>query len=82
MSKPLNILYDPITDTVIAEGFLYAGVMFRSMALARPGTWLRIEDRGDGRITVFEPDEGTMRAFDAITLRSAQLRSKKDGDHG
>lgn len=64
---PLAIEYDEARDIVTICGMRYTGSMFRALAFASPGTWLRINERGDGWLTVFNVADETERMFDAIT---------------
>lgn len=63
----MNIHYDEASDTVTICGIKYSGIFFRTMAIAEPGTWLRIEGRKDGVISVFNPGDTNARSFDLLT---------------
>ena len=67
----MEIKHDPATDTVLIEGVTYSCEVFRCLALASPGSWLRIEERRDGVITVFSPSDETEKAFDLIVGRGS-----------
>jgi hypothetical protein len=72
MNDPLLIVQDVPSDLVYIEGIRYAGVVFRSMMLAEPGTWLRIEERRDGTITVYKPNDAVHRVFDTLVGRGVR----------
>ena len=52
MEDALNVIYDATTDVLRVNGMSYSGHIFRMLALADPGTWLRIEGRDNGVISV------------------------------
>lgn len=74
----LNIAYDSGRDVVTIEGVQYSGHLFRSLGLRgfEPGTWLRIEQRADGLLTVYSVPEETERSFDAIAGRGIAAMPK------
>ena len=66
----LQIDYDQAQDIVRINGVLYAGLLFRAMQMAQPGTWLRIEGRrNDGALIVHSVSEAVERTFDSIIGR-------------
>jgi hypothetical protein len=65
----LDIQVDEDREVVTICGARYSFEIFRTLGIAPPGTWLRIEDRKDGVVTVFRVSEETERSFDAITGR-------------
>jgi hypothetical protein len=71
MDATLNVEYNPHTDELIVDGVRYSGHLFRTLALCEPGTWLRLEDRRDGVVSVFTPGPELERAFDAMTGKGA-----------
>jgi hypothetical protein len=71
MGDPLNIEYDQRLDVVTVDGVCYAGHLFRTLSLCEPGTWLRLEARRDGVVSVFTPGSELERAFDAMTGKGA-----------
>ncbi len=74
-ARPLTVYAEG--DDLVICGVRYAGELFRQLALASPGTWLRIEGRPpDGVITVFVPTAEMERTFDAISGRAAASRVK------
>ena len=71
MDAALNVDYDQHRDVLTVDGVRYAGHLFRLLALCEPGTWLRLEDRRDGLVSVFTPGPNLERAFDAMTGKGA-----------
>ena len=71
-NEQLVIEYDEEHDILRICGVPYAGQLFRTMALAEPGHWFRIEarDKEHGQITIFSPDEAVRRMFDIVTKRT------------
>jgi len=65
----ISVQYCPLTDTSLIEGVKYAGEFFRSLAIATPGQWLRIESREDGVLTVFTPQERMNQFFDSTVSK-------------
>lgn len=69
-TKPnLDYDYDSEDDVITIEGIAYSGELFRAAAFSNIGTWMRIEDRNNGSISVFSPNDGTASLFDAMTGR-------------
>lgn len=67
---PLKVEYDYRNDVISIGGVKYSCALFRLLALAEPGTWLRIESRSeDGIIDVYAPSPEEERALDAVTMR-------------
>lgn len=69
MSNVLTVIHDVGNDVVIIDGVPYAGDLFRQMSLASPGSWLRIEDRRNQCIDVFNANDETCALFDRVTKR-------------
>lgn len=66
----IDVAYDEPTDTLTICGIKYSGAIFRTMALAEPGTWIRInERRPDGLLDVLVVPMETERIFDLLTGR-------------
>jgi len=61
--------YDPDRDVFDIYGVTYSGILFRSFAIAQPGNWIRIHERKDGLVTLYQPSEAEMKALDAITAQ-------------
>ena len=71
--RPLTVYAEG--DNLVICGICYSGDLFRKMALASPGTWLRIESRQpDGTLTFYAPQTHTERTFDALTGRAVGSR--------
>jgi len=62
------IEFDALADTITICGVVYAMQIFRSMAIAEPGMWFRIEDRGD-RLNVAIANDDCERIFDVIAKK-------------
>lgn len=62
----LSIIYMADDDIVEIDGVRYQGELFRSLALAAPGTWLRIEERSRGVLSVRHVSDEQERTFDAM----------------
>lgn len=62
----IKLEYDGASDTLTIEGVKYAGDVFRSFAVMKLGTWMRIESRTGGVLHVRRVDDKTDRIFDAI----------------
>ena len=68
VQAPLQIAYNEAQDVLTIDGVPYAGLFFRALALAQPGTWLRIEERQpSGQVSVRTVPESVERTFDAIS---------------
>ena len=65
IEKPEIIYYDD-SDIITINGVNYSGELFRSLALAEIGTWLRICERRDGTLTIHTVPDNVERTFDAI----------------
>ena len=52
-AAPLQFDYDVASDILTVNGVKYTGEMFRSMALAPAGTWLRLDGRSEDGAKVF-----------------------------
>lgn len=65
----ISVEYDSDTDIITIEGIHYAGEFFRKMALAQPGTWLRVERKRNGAINLFSPHDETAKLFDVMTAK-------------
>ena len=50
--KPLDVKYDEDTDVLDICGIRYSGALFRVIGYGPLGTWLRIEGRNDGAVTL------------------------------
>lgn len=61
-----DFTYDPVRDVFTIYGVEYTAELFRSFGGAPPGSWLRIETRKDGVVTVYVPTPMNQRTFDAI----------------
>lgn len=75
-ARPITVMHDTEGDTITICGIRYAAELFRSMAIAQPGSWYRIEERRDGTISVFKPDEHTERTLDIVSGRHVKQRLK------
>jgi hypothetical protein len=62
------IEFDENADTVAICGVVYSMHIFRTMSIAEPGMWFRIEDRRDC-LTVSTVSEECERAFDLIAKK-------------
>ncbi len=71
LDDPLVIEHDLEADLLIVNGVRYSGHLFRMLSLCEPGTWLRLESRRDGVVSVFSPSTDLERAFDAMTGKGA-----------
>ncbi len=63
---PAWLQYDRAADLLTIHGMKYSGHVFESMAIAAPGTWLRITERRDGVLTVRTVDEQKEQLFTAL----------------
>ena len=63
---PLQISYSSHTDVVVINGVKYSGELFRPLALAREGQWLRIEGNRGGTMTVFSVTDTLEKTFDLL----------------
>lgn len=63
----IDVSINEAVDVVTICGIRYSGDLFRQMALAEPGTWLRIEGRKDGTLSVTCVNDETGRTFDLLT---------------
>lgn len=66
MQWPDWLQYDRPADVLTVHGLKYSGHVFESMAIAEPGTWLRITERRDGILTVRTVDEQKEQLFTAL----------------
>jgi hypothetical protein len=64
---PLAFSYDPLTDVLIINGIRYAGHLFRGLAIAPPGNWVRIVKRANGLVTLFSVPREVSEAFDRFS---------------
>lgn len=64
--EQLRIDYDKYTDVLTVDGIRYSAELFRIFAFCKQGTWLRLEKRQDGVVTVSTPGPELERKFDAI----------------
>lgn len=62
-----TLLWDADRDILHINGVAYSVQLFRRLALAEPGTWLRITERTDGVLTIYTPGPDVCATFDAIT---------------
>ena len=70
-TKPnLDYDYNVALDVITIEGIAYSGDLFREAAFSNLGTWMRLEDRNHGSISVFTPNDDTASLFDAMTGRT------------
>lgn len=69
MAKLIAIEIDHDGDKLTAFGISYDIEMFRMLAFAEPGTWMRIEEKRDGRLTICRVGEEEERAFDFIAKK-------------
>lgn len=72
-----RVTYNRETDILTVDTMPFSGAFFDSLLRAGPGTWLRVEERGDSTIVVYQANEEAARAFDAITGRGPHRK-----DHG
>jgi hypothetical protein len=71
MSAELHIEHDHARDVVTICGVQYTGHLFRELGLAASGSWLRIESRRDGVLTISNVATETERLFDLIVGKGA-----------
>lgn len=64
-----TLTWDADRDVLQINSVQYAVQMFRALALASPGTWLRVEERDDGVLTLYQPADTVAATLDAITGR-------------
>jgi len=69
--------YEPERDLIWIEGIAYAGLFFRLLSIAEPGTWLRIEERSDGVISMSNTSDSLSRTFDALSGRGRIKAARK-----
>jgi hypothetical protein len=59
------IEFDKVSDTIRICGVKYSMQVFRTLALAEPGSWLRVDERGE-YLDISCVSEEMERAFDCI----------------
>jgi hypothetical protein len=65
----MEVNYDASKDVLTIDGMRYSGEIFRTLTLATPGTWFRIEHRSDGVVACFSPAPELAQHFDLMTAR-------------
>lgn len=68
----LDVYYNEIDDVLIVEKMRYSGEFFRTLALAEPGTWIRVEEKRRHTLDLFKADDILEKIFDAMTGRKAK----------
>jgi hypothetical protein len=68
--RPLSFKYNARDDVLTVEGVSFSGELFRAFGLVQPGTWLRVEERCNGVITVYQPAAELAAKFDELCTKT------------
>jgi hypothetical protein len=67
-NESLTINYDTQSDVLTVNDMRYSSDIFRALSRWAEGTWMRIEKRSDGVVTVFSPPPNLVEKFNNMVV--------------